>query len=681
MRAPDRKQEIPRKPLLWFAAALLFSVPPMFGNLVWWVPVSFLAVLIAKFRMEQRGIRLRSTPWKLAAAAAMLGAIHFHYHTLTGLEPGLSISILLISIKILEAHTARDFHILALLGWFLSLAGLFVSQGIGAGFFAAVTFWLILTAVAQFHGGASRRGIVAPLLSSLRLLIVAVPLIAVMFFLFPRGSGPFRFELKHSMFNRTGMSDELSPGSVSALALSSDVAFRVEFPDGNVPRPSNLYWRGAILMKDEGLAWSSIHEGMARSQPENVTGVPVRQIIVAQPNNGQWLFALDWPTKPPGKDMIFNDINMLAGNVLHSTKPIYSPRRYEINSFPNNRETRLRSVERRACLQLPAVIPARASELVQSWTADGAAPRIIVARALDFFRKENFTYSITPGAYGDDALDDFLFKRRVGFCEHYAAAFGTLMRMAGIPSRVVVGYQGGQFNSLGNYLVVRQSDAHAWCEVWIADTGWERADPTSVVAPGRLDMGFTGYMDMGAAAHAGAGAVGDLQTSGAWGKQPILRQLQLAWDTISYEWDAHVLNFDEETQQTFFLNLGLVDIRPLRLLGWLVLVAIFLLCLQSIWLWWQARVSTDPAKALYDRFSRRVAVLGVERVPWEGPVRFAARASEQLPAHAPRIQRITGMYTALRYSESQGEAAETAATRALKQEIKAFCSRSEAPGK
>ena len=672
MSVAVKKQAIPRKPLLWYAAALLFSVPPMFGNLAWWVPVTFLVVLIAKFRMEQRGIRLRSIPWKLAAAAAMLGAVHLQYHVFTGLEPGLSISILLIAIKILEAHTARDFHILALLGWFLGLAGLFVSQGIGAGLYATLTFWLILTAVAQFHGGASQGGIIAPLRSSFRLMLAAVPLIAVMFFLFPRGSGPFRFELNHAMLNRTGMSDQLSPGSVASLALSNEVAFRVEFPDGNVPRSSNLYWRGAMLMKDEGLAWSPIRETLGPSRTEDIKGVPVHQIIVVQPNNGQWLFALDWPAKPASRDMVLQ-----AGYILHSTKHLYSPRKYEINSFPYNRQTRLRSLERRACLQLPEVIPARASKLVQSWTADGAPPRTIVARALDFFRKENFTYSISPGPYGDDGLDDFLFNRRVGFCEHYAAAFGTLMRMAGIPTRVVVGYQGGQFNSLGDYLVVHQSDAHAWCEVWFADTGWERTDPTAAVAPGRLDMGLAGYMDMSAASHTGAGAIGDLQASGVWGNQPIFRKLQLAWDTISYEWDAHVLNFDEETQQTFFVNLGMVDTRALRLLGWLTLAVIFLLCLQSIWLWWRARVSGDPAKALYDRFARRVAVLGVEREPWEGPMHFAARASGQLPSHAPEIVRITRIYTTLRYSQPEDQAAETAATRELKQEIKAFCSQSD----
>jgi len=671
MNPRAKKQAIPRRPLLWFAAALVFSVPPMFGNLVWWVPVSFLLVLITKFRMEQRGLRLRSTPWKLAAAAMAIGGVKLQYHSLIGLEPGLSISILLISIKILEAHTARDFHILALLGWFLGLSGLFVSQGIGAGLYAMATFWLILTAVSQYHtGGASSRGIIRPLLSSAGLILFAIPLLVVMFLVFPRGSGPFRFDLKRSLMNRTGMSDHLSPGSVSSLAESTEVAFRVEFPDGNVPKSQDLYWRGTVLMRDDGLEWSPSKESMTRSRPEHVGGVPVLQRIIIEPNNGEWLFALDWPNIP-GKEMLFNDMSMQPGNTIHATKPLYSPRRYEITSFPNNRESQLRSIERKACLQLPEDIPPQASRLVESWTQDGADARTIVSRALDFFRKQHFVYSLSPGTYGADGLEDFLFKRRIGFCEHYAAAFGTLLRMAGIPTRVVIGYQGGQFNSLGSYLLVRQSDAHAWCEVWIPNEGWERADPTAAVAPGRLDL------DLAATAQAGTAGAGDLQGGGTWGKQPFFRQIQLAWDTISYEWDAHVLNFDEETQRTFFVGLGLIDTRPLRLLGWLALIAVVLLCLQSIWLWWMSRVPKDSTKSLYEQFCRRLAVLGVDREPWEGPASFACRAAQSLPAYAAQIDRVAGIYTALRYAPHRA-GIPTAGD--LAREIKAFCSRKRNSG-
>ena len=655
---------IPRRPLLWLATALLFTVPPMFGNLAWWVPVCFLVTLLAKLWMEWRGYRLRSLVWKLVFAAAGLGCVKLGYHSLVGLEPGLSIYVLLISIKILEAHTARDFHIVALLGWFLGLAGLFVSQNLGAGLYAAATFWLVLTGVVQFHRGVtSRQVFLPPLRSSLALMLQSLPLAVVLFFLFPRGSGPFRFELKRSFFGRTGMSENLSPGSVSSLALSNEVAFRTEFLDGNVPRPSSMYWRGGVLLECDGLAWSPHYLGIA-PPAEIAGGEKVRQRIIIQPSGGQWVFALDWPVKNPG-----DSTRMLVGNIIRSKKPIYSPRLYEITSNLTNQDAELSPMEREASLRLPFNISGRARTLAKSWSRDGVATRVVVTRAMQFFRQENFRYSLSPGQYGDDGLDDFLFRRRVGFCEHYAAAFATLMRLAGIPALVVVGYQGGQFNSLGGYLVVRQSDAHAWCEVWNPGKGWERADPTGAVAPGRVDFGFDSFMNTASSNAAGTAAAGDFRVAGAWGRQPVFRKLQLAWDAISYEWDAHVLNFDEDAQQTFFLNLGFIDTRPLRLLGWLVCVGMAVLCAQSLWAWWKTRVAPDRIRKLYDRFCKRVRALGVGREPWEGPRHFAVRAASRLPAHADRISHVADLYISLRYAQEPGG---LKAIAELEREIEAF---------
>lgn len=658
------KNAIPRVPLLWLAAALLFTVPPMFGNIAAWVPLCFVASLVAKFWMEKRGWRLRSAAWKIAGAAVVLGGVEATYHSLIGLEPGLSIYMLLISVKILEAYTTRDFHTLALLGWFLSLAGLFVSQSLGAGLYAGVAFCLIITAVLRFHlGGApGERNVRRPLKLAAGLVLQAAPLVIVMFFLFPRGSGAFRFEFHRSFFNRSGMSDHLQPGSVASMALSNDVAFRAEFPDGNVPRPAAMYWRGAVLTKDEGLTWyPGVGTGDVMTRG---SGNPIRQRIIIQPNGGQWLFALDWPV---GNS---HDSLLLSGNVLRANKSIYSPRRYEVISYPTNWKRTLSDRERAVCLQLPDKIPARANQLVQSWMAEGGDPHAMVTRALQFFRKENFRYSLSPGEYNANGFDEFLFRRKIGFCEHYAAAFGTLMRLAGIPSRVVVGYQGGQFNGLGGYLVVRQSDAHAWCEVWLPDVGWQRVDPTAAVAPGRVDLGFSSYMDMSSASSAGAAGIGDLRVSGAWGSQTLIRKMQMAWDTISYEWDVHVLNFDEESQQTFFFGLGFFDLRPLHMLGWLALVIGGLVCAQSLWSWWRNRIVPDALKSLYARFCRRVGKLGVTREPWEGPGRFSERAAQLLPAHAEPIRRIAALYASLRYSALP---ATTARTRELREEISGFC--------
>ncbi|HWB60762.1 MAG TPA: DUF3488 domain-containing protein, partial [Chthoniobacteraceae bacterium] len=249
------KQEIPRRPMLWLTTGLLFTVPPMIGTLSAWVWAAFAAALVAKFWMERRGWRLRSVLAKLALSGCILGGVKLTYGSLGGLEPLLSLFLLYVSLKVLEAHTARDFHIQALVGWLLCLSGLFNSQNLLPGIYAITGFVLILSAVVQFHRGASsRKPVSGPLLTSGALVLRALPVVTVLFFFFPRISA-FQFHLSRRSSAQSGMSGDLKPGSISSLALSNDIAFRAEFPDGNMPAIGNLYWRGAVLTQDDGLSW------------------------------------------------------------------------------------------------------------------------------------------------------------------------------------------------------------------------------------------------------------------------------------------------------------------------------------------------------------------------------------------------------------------------------------------
>ena len=358
---------------------------------------------------------------------------------------------------------------------------------------------------------------------------------------------------------------------------------------------------------------------------------------------------------------------MLRGNVLRANKSVFNQLQYEVTSFSTNREIGLDPTERSICLQLPREISPRIRALAQSWRQSGPGgsdPRGIVVAALEYFHQKQFLYTLTPGLYdGKDGLDDFLFRRRSGFCEHYAAAFATLMRVAGIPSRVVTGYYGGEFNTLGKYLVVHQSDAHAWCEVWLPGVGWQRADPTASVAQGQMSAGFVDMRDA-----AGTGATSQL--AGAWGRQSFLRNLQLAWEAVSFEWDSRVASFDQETQHSFFLGLGWPDTRPLRLLAWLAVIAAGLFGAQALWMRWRTRIRRDPLKMWYERFCRNVAALGVQRQPWEGPSQFAERAAVSLPAHAERIRRAAGLYVSLRYSPAPAPAEQARATREFRRLVR-----------
>jgi transglutaminase-like putative cysteine protease len=333
-------------------------------------------------------------------------------------------------------------------------------------------------------------------------------------------------------------------------------------------------------------------------------------------------------------------------------RPITTMRRYEVVSAADAGEDDLHPRERSRALQAPSYVSAQMRELVGTWTAQSDDPRAIAMAALEFFRTQGFVYSLSPGQYlGANALDDLLFVRRTGFCEHYAGAFATLMRLAGVPSRVVVGYLGGQFNEWGNYLLVRQADAHAWCEVWLPNEGWTRVDPTSVIAPERLNLGSFRDLRTTSTSADQANAAPRSPNQRGGGKN-FVDEARLAWDSVSYAWDSRVLSFDVDGQREFFTNLGMEAAPGLRHLLWIGLATAALLASYIALLAWRARRPGDAVKTLYETFCRKVARIGAVRGASEGPSDFAARAASELPQHAPAIQRIANLYIALRYAPS-----------------------------
>src|SRR6266487_4426599 len=494
-----RETSIPRLPLLWMAAALLFTLPPFFDSLVIWVPWLFLVSLALKFWMEPRGYRLRSILLKLLLVGMALTAVFNNYGSVRGVEAGISLFVILMSLKILEAHTAREFRVMVLMGWILCLCGLFLSQDFATALCLLIAFALLVVALIQFHRGTAPDPIRSPVGTMCKLLLQALPLVVLFFLLFPRINAGFRFELRPFRAANTGFSDRLSPGSVAALANSSEIAFRAEFP-GSSARPSGpMYWRGIVMWHCNGMEWRAPYEARAKSSSTTrdiagTGGLPIQspnakeiqQRITLAPHGARWMFALDHPIKtPPGA-------KLARGDYLFSVQPIRKSRRYEVVSSESS-GNEITAKERAESLEVPASISPAVRDLAHSWTVQNRDSRGVVNSALQFFRTQGFSYSLTPGEY--EHLEEFLFRRRVGFCEHYAASFATLMRLAGIPARVVVGYLGGEYNDLGHFFLVRQADTHAWCEVWLPEKGWTRVDPTSAVAPGRTSFDLTTFLE------------------------------------------------------------------------------------------------------------------------------------------------------------------------------------------
>jgi transglutaminase-like putative cysteine protease len=642
-----RDRSIPRRPLLWLAAALLFTLPPMFGSLVSWVPCVFLLALAMKFWMEPRGYRLRFTTLKLMVAAMALFAIFASYSSWKGVEPSISLLVVLVALKVLEAHTAREFQVMVLMGWTLCLCGFFLSQEFVFALSILTAFALSLVALIQFYRGSSPGAFWPPLATTCKILVQAVPLVVLLFVLFPRVNTGLRFDFRSVGSLGTGFSDRLSPGSVAALATSSEIAFRAEFPGSTATPPGSMYWRGAVMWHCDGFEWRAPYMPVSISSRDRGTrelprGNTIRQRITLAPHGARWMFALDRPFEvPPG--------SILArGDYLWSVQTIRKARRYEVVSSLGPAGKELTPGERREALELPPSISPAVRELAQSWTTQNSNPRAIVNSALQFFQARGFRYSLTPGEYRKNDLEQFLFHRRVGFCEHYAASFATLMRLAGVPARVVVGYLGGEYNDLGHFFLVRQADTHAWCEVWLPESGWTRVDPTTAVAPGRASLDLISFLERGST----SGQMEARRSSFAMrlARSALFTDIRLAWETLSYEWDTRILAYDVDVQEVMLDSIGLANRGPSVLIIEILIVAIALLVIYFGWMQLRTRSGADRVKALYERFCRKAARLGVRRDPWEGPADFSRRAALLLPDQSERIRQISNNYIALRYA-------------------------------
>jgi protein-glutamine gamma-glutamyltransferase len=665
MSGSKRDRSIPRRPLLWLAAALLFTLPPMFGSLVSWVPWVFLLALAMKFWMEPRGYRLRFATLKLLLAAGALLAIFASYGSLKGIEPGISLLVVLVALKVLEAHTAREFQVMVLMGWVLCLCGFFLSQDFVIALSILTAFALLLVALIQFYRGSSPGAFWPPLGTTCKILLQGAPLVVLFFVLFPRINTGLRFDFRANRSANTGFSDQLSPGSIAALANSSDIAFRAEFPGSTATPPGSMYWRGTVMWHCDGMEWRAPYvpvsiSGSARQLPR---GKAFRQRITLAPHGARWMFALDRPFEIPQGAIL------ARGDYLWSVQIIRKARRYEVVSSIGATGKELTPGERREALEVPPSISPAVRELAQSWATQNSNPRAIVNSALQFFQAQGFRYSLTPGEYGKNGLEQFLFHRRVGFCEHYAASFATLMRLAGIPARVVVGYLGGEYNDLGHFVLVRQADTHAWCEVWLPESGWTRVDPTTAVAPGRASLDLNSFLERRIASGQMEARRSALLTQLA--RSALFTNARLALETLSYEWDTRLLAFDADVQEVLLDSMGLANRGPFVLIIEILIVAIALLVIYFGWMHLRTRSRADRVKALYERFCGKAARLGVPRDPWEGPSDFSRRAALLLPDESERIRQISNTYIALRYAP---EPAAIALNRFAK-EVRAFAVR------
>lgn len=623
--------------VMWLLAAMTFVVAPHFGRLPEWVGAFFVVIVSWRAWIAWRAARFPPRWLVLALTVAAIAATLIAWGRLFGRDAGTTLLVLMAAMKLLEMKTSREVLLAIHLGFVLVMTNFLFSQAIPLGFYMLACVWLFVATLVGYHRGVGRMPSVRErLVPAAMMLVQAVPLMLVFFILFPRIQGPLWVLPQDARSGISGLSDTMSPGTLSKLIQSDAPAFRVQFR-GDVPPYGRLYWRGPVMWTFDGRTWRAGEVIPARDAGYERAENPVSYAVTLEPHGKHWLFALDVPeTQPPGA-RIDRDLT------IHSFRPVSTRLRYEMTSYLDYRfGAELSPAVRRLALAFPEARNPRTVALGRQWAAQSAGPAEVVNRALRYFNAQ-FTYTLEPPLLAsEDPYDQFLFEARQGFCEHYAGSFALLMRAAGIPARVVTGYQGGEINPLTRELLVRQADAHAWVEVWLEGRGWVRIDPTAAVSPDRIDGGI----------NAALGPIGVIPTLIAADRLGLLANLHFAWDALNSGWNQWVLGYNVERQRQFLASLGLQIADWKKLALWLTAATFAVGGLVGLGLVLRDLPSRrDPAVVAWERFCAKLAAAGLARAPHEGPIDFLARIDAERPACAPEARDIVQRYVDARYGE------------------------------
>jgi transglutaminase-like putative cysteine protease len=626
--APEQRQ-VSARDLAWLIASLVLVIAPHALRAPWWLTLLTLCLFGWRLYFSLNRAPLPSRWLVLGVAAVAMLGVWIEFRTLFGRQSGILLLMLFSGLKLLETRTHRDAAIAVFLGYFLVITNFLYTQTIPTAAAMGAALFLLTATLIGF--AAPQRPPRANLRTAGLLLAHAAPAALALFLLFPRVQGPLWGLPQDAYTAMTGLSETMSPGTLSSLALSDSIAFRAEFQTAPPPQPVR-YWRGPVLWDFDGRTWSIGPSFLVDFAPPRGGRGTYRYEVVLEPHNRHWLFALETAASLPERARMSFDGQIVTGS------PVRARMRYDLDSVlapePQPKETP--GTLRRA-LRLPQGFNPRASALAAQWRSDSADDAEVLGRAIAFLRRGNYVYTLEPPLLGEDTVDEFLFSTKAGFCEHFSSAFVFLMRAAGVPARVVTGYQGGEANPVDSIITVRQSDAHAWAEVFLPGRGWVRVDPTAAAVPGRIESGMARAVPQA-------------------GELPLLMRPQLEWlrgvrdrwEAVAHKWTVWVLGYNPERQRDLMSSIGMrdADWRTLTAALFTFLGAMTLLLLA----WSLKRLARpDPVQRAWRSFCRKLAARGVERSPSEGPRDFASRAARALPAARRSILRIGALYIALRY--------------------------------
>lgn len=567
-----------------------------------------------------------------------------HYQTLLGRDAGVAMLIALTMLKFLELKSLRDYMLVVFLCLFIVMTSFLYSQSLWLGFYL-LTVVIILFTVMMYLNHRDRRDLLGMLKRAASLVAVGLPVAILLFVLFPRLQGSLFGLPADSHSGLTGMSDTMKPGTINELNLSEKVAFRVEF-SALPPTARQRYWRGLVLESYQQGTWKENKNAKATASLVKYSADDlIEYTILQEATNQKWHFALDIPiSKPVG-------LSWGPGQTLRSNKDMHERQQNLIQSALVYKFNDMSENELAINMDVSDVTGGRVTELAQMLYQQSVSDRDYINNVLAYYRDNNFVYNLQPPLLYGEPVESFMFDTREGYCEHYASSFTMMMRLAGVPARVVIGYQGGEWNEQGNYLIVRQSDAHAWSEVWLDDSGWVRVDPTSAVAPERIEYGISAIRQLIEQGQE-LGNLTDQQLQSALSlsiPSRALKNLKLFWDGINTRWYKWVIGFGTKNQINILKWFGFKQAN-VNILIVLLVVLVSLVVIIQAWMLFHRKKVLDPAVRQYQIYCHRLSRIGIVRSASEGPRTFAQRVLSLRPDLRELVLPVMEAYIAIRYA-------------------------------
>jgi len=661
------QQQVPRNALVWIIISMFALVAPHALRLPPWVLLVYVVAVIWRILVYRGRWSFPGRSVKLILIFSSFIGVYVSYGTLVGLEPMVALLLTAFAFKLIELSRRNDAYVLLFLGYFVCITEFLFSQDLLITLYSMLNVVLVTTALVALHQPGEHQFNRGSIRLAGVMLAQALPLMVVIFFLFPRIDPLWTVPVNNHMA-KTGMSDFMKPGDVAKLSQSADVALRVKF-DGDIPPVSALYWRGLVFSRMQQGAWSALDYydvpvKQQRPREMRTSGDALEYTVIMEPSWQNWLYGLHYArATTPG-------VRHTADYRLSTLSPLETEYMYRVRSWTQAQaEPGLSQWRREIETRLPPGSNPRTRQLAQEMKALTETDQQFIDAVLNKFSTQDYVYTLQPGSLSElHAMDEFLFESRRGFCEHYASAFTVMMRAAGVPARVVAGYLGGEINPVNRTVIVHQFDAHAWAEVWLQGQGWVRVDPTAAVSPERIEWGLE------AAMQAEGSFLSEAPLSALrYRNIPFLNLLRLRYDALTYRWQSWIVGFNSERQLNLLRDIfGEINTRVIAtvLLGsWvLVLVPVSISLFRK-----RATRQVSRPDRFYLKFCERLARLGLVRSAGETPGQFFLRAEAALPAYAGQMRDITSLYNQLAYAgTADGEGADASTLDTFSRAVKRF---------